>query len=98
LSSRDEGEITMKRYPVSWDEVPIIVDLPYVARLLEVTPETVRKWCIKKIFPGIKFGEKEWRVDKDDLRAYMRQNKAMDVAGLENVENVLPIEKLRAKG
>ena len=57
------------KYVYSWDEVPIVVDIPYVAWVLGVTPETVRKECQRGNLKAFKVGEM-WRIRKDDLIAY----------------------------
>ena len=49
-----------------WAEVPIIMDLPYAARMIGITPEALAKRCQKGTFPGYKEG-KFWRVTKAAL-------------------------------
>jgi len=61
----------MKQKPVTnWDDVPVIIDPVYVARLLGVTPTRVREMCRKEQIPNTKLG-KLWRISKEDLRNYM---------------------------
>lgn len=57
------------KYVYSWDEVPIIVDAPYVAWVLGISVEAVRKECRKGNLKAFKAGEM-WRIRKDDLIAY----------------------------
>ena len=49
-----------------WADVPIVMDLPYAARVIGVTPEALTKRCQKGTFPGYKEG-KFWRVTKASL-------------------------------
>ena len=58
----------------SWDDVPLIMDLNYVARLIQVTPEALKQRCLKGTFPGYKEG-KLWRVSKTDLINHIEDNK-----------------------
>ena len=59
----------------SWDKVPIVMDLPYAARIVGVTPENLKKRCQRGQFPAYKEGAL-WRVEKDELRNYMRMRRA----------------------
>lgn len=59
-----------KKYIYSWDEVPIVVDPPYVAWLLGCSTENVRKMCQFGKIKAFKVGDKMWRIRKDDLIAY----------------------------
>ena len=62
----------------NWDELPLIMDLPMVARLLAISPETLLKRCQRKDFPAFKECN-FWRVCKDDLMAYIDSKKVMDI-------------------
>lgn len=56
----------------SWDSVPIILDLKYVAAILGVSNETVRKACINAEIPAFKIAS-EWRVNKKDLMLFCKE-------------------------
>ena len=60
----------------SWDEVPIVMDLPLAARIVGATPEALAKRCQKGTFPGYKEG-KLWRVEKEALREHIENNRAV---------------------
>ena len=49
-----------------WMNLPAIMDVPTVARLLKKSPETVRRKIIEGELPGRKICD-EWRVRKDEL-------------------------------
>lgn len=51
---------------VGWDQVPIVVDLPYVAVILGANPEVVRRYLATGKIRGFKVG-REWRITKDEL-------------------------------
>jgi len=70
---------TRNAHCCDWDSVPVVIDLPYVARILGVTPETLKLRCLRGKFPAFKEG-KNWRVEKCDLRAYIEGNKVMKEA------------------
>lgn len=52
--------------PTSWADVPIVLDIPYVAQLLGRHPETIRQQCVAGKLPAIKIGS-EWRISKEGL-------------------------------
>lgn len=55
---------------VGWDQVPIIVDLPYVAVVLGANPEVVRRYLASGTLKGFKVG-REWRINKRDLMEFV---------------------------
>jgi len=61
----------MKRQKLTtdWDDVPVVMDLPYAARILALTPETLIKRAKAGTFPAYKEG-KVWRVRKESLIAH----------------------------
>ena len=60
-----------KSEPVSgWEQVPIIVDLPYVAVILAANPEVVRRYLASGKLKGFKIG-REWRINKADLMEFV---------------------------
>ena len=58
----------------SWEQVPIIMDLPLAAKILSKTYDNLVKRSKSGTFPAFKVG-KEWRVTKDDLIKYIEDNK-----------------------
>lgn len=58
-------------YIYNWDAVPLIVDIPYLMRLLGCSREKVRMECQSGRLPAFKVGDM-WRVRKDDLIAYTK--------------------------
>lgn len=47
----------------NWDQVPIVINLPYVAVILKANPEVVRRYLASGKLKGFKVG-REWRVSK----------------------------------
>lgn len=64
----------------SWNEVPLILDPPFVARILGRTPDKIRRRCLTGEIPAYKDG-KEWRILKDDLIKYIEDNKNKTLKG-----------------
>ena len=58
---------------MSWDEVPVVVDLPYIAYILGVSKEQVRKYCLSGVLPAFKL-DKTWRINKQDLMKFCGVN------------------------
>lgn len=59
----------MKELITNWECVPVVVDIGFVANLLRISPETVRKACIAGKLPAFKV-ESMWRINKKDLMVY----------------------------
>lgn len=55
---------------VNWDEVPVLMDLSFVARILGKSVEWTKKKAQSGELPAIKVGE-EWRISKNKLRQYL---------------------------
>ncbi len=45
-----------------------------VAKQLQVSEDTVRRWLKSGKLVGLKFG-KDWRIDPDDLKAFLAQSR-----------------------
>ena len=69
----------MKKFITDWAEVPVIIDLPYVACIVGQSPENLKRLAAAGKFPATKVG-KEWRVEKDQLRLYLTQNRVLNMA------------------
>ena len=77
-----------QRIITDWNQVPVVMDLPFAARIMGKSPESLKARCIKGDFPAFKDG-KLWYVEKAALRAYidgnsvMRQYPAETISGLQ---------------
>ena len=55
----------------NWDQVPVVIDLPFASRILGQNIETLKKKSQRGEMPGaFKLG-RDWRVAKDALRNYV---------------------------
>lgn len=59
----------------SWNQVPVILDLPFAAELLGLSYDCLKKKSQKGQFPAFKIGEHSWRVRKDELLSWIDQQK-----------------------
>lgn len=55
---------------VGWGQVPIVIDLPYVAVVLGANPEVIRRYLASGKLKGFKVG-REWRINKSDLMEFV---------------------------
>ena len=55
---------------VGWDQVPIVIDLPYVAVVLGANPEVIRRYLASGKRRGFQVG-REWRINKSDLMEFV---------------------------
>lgn len=60
-----------QRPATNWDEVPVVFDVPYAARLLGFTADTISRKCAKGELPAHKILDK-WRFDKEELRKFIQ--------------------------
>jgi len=65
----------MKQLITSWDDVPVIIDLPFASELLGLTVDDLKRKSRSQRFPAFKVGERSWRVKKDDLLVWIDQQK-----------------------
>ena len=69
-----------KRPPVvGWEQVPVVVDLPYVAIILGVNPELIRRLIASGELKGFKVG-REWRIAKSDLMRFVGEEEKEESA------------------
>ena len=54
----------------NWDEVPVVINLPYAAIILKTNPEVVRRYLSAGKLKGFKLG-REWRINKSDLMQFV---------------------------
>lgn len=55
------------------DELPSVVTVDEVATLLRYNPVTIGRWLETGFLPGSKLG-KEWRILREDVRQFWRNN------------------------
>lgn len=55
---------------LSWEELPVICTCADVAHLLCCTVEQVQRMASRGVLPAFRLG-KEWRLRKEDVRAYI---------------------------
>jgi excisionase family DNA binding protein len=56
-----------------------ILDSKDVARILDLSPDTVNEYARKDILPGIKKG-RQWRFRRRDIASFKRQLRGMTAA------------------
>ena len=61
----------MKQNITSWEQVPIVIDLPFAARILGQSIETLKKRSQRGELPGAFKAGRDWRVNKNALRNYV---------------------------
>ncbi len=59
-----------KKTVYNWEEVPVVINLPFAAIILKANPEVVRRYLASGKLKGFKVG-KEWRVNKSDLMKFV---------------------------
>ena len=64
----------MRQQYTSWDQVPLVMDLQVASIILNNSLEVLKRHARMGTFPAFKDNEK-WKVTKDDLMAYIEQNK-----------------------
>lgn len=62
-----------KKIPTSWDDVPLVLDIPYIAFMLGLSNERVRQLLANGSIKGIKI-DKIWRINKADLMSFLGAN------------------------
>lgn len=60
----------MTKQFTSWEQLPVILDIPQVACLLCLHPNTVTRLCRTGKLTGRKIG-REWRVNKESVMNFM---------------------------
>lgn len=53
----------------TWDEVPVVINVPYVAMILKTSQDVVRKHLAAGELRGFKVG-REWRINKEELQRF----------------------------
>ena len=62
-----------QRPPTSWEDVPVIIDIPYAARLIGCTVDVLTRKCQKGEFPAHKVFNR-WRISKEELISFINQH------------------------
>ena len=65
----------MTKQYTSWEQLPIILDVPQVACLLCLHPNTVTRLCRRGELTGHKIG-REWRINKSSVMKFMNYQEA----------------------
>ncbi|MGN0618465.1 MAG: helix-turn-helix domain-containing protein [Ruminiclostridium sp.] len=55
----------------TWEQVPVIFDVPMAARLLGMSDQMIRQMCRKGKIPAYKIGENSWRFNKGDFMEHL---------------------------
>jgi len=55
----------------SWEDVPQVLDVDWLMRLLRISKPTALKYLADGRIPARKVGN-QWRIDKDAVRVYLR--------------------------
>jgi len=69
-----KGEEMKQTMLTEWNQVPIIIDLPFASRLLGVTVECLKKRAQRGTLPGAFRCGGVWRVDKNRLKKSIEGN------------------------
>jgi excisionase family DNA binding protein len=67
----------------NWDDLPLALTTKEVAEVLRVTETTVKNMLNAGTIPAAKFG-RAWRINRDDLLAYLRGQKPLQSPQSEN--------------
>ena len=54
-----------------WEQVPIVIDLPFAARILGQSIETLKRRSQRGELPGAFKAGRDWRIAKDALRSFI---------------------------
>lgn len=63
----------MMKFIYDWNDVPVVIDIPYASVILGVNPETVARKLRNGTLKGTKVGT-SWRLTKYDLMCYLGLN------------------------
>lgn len=72
--------VKKRDYITNWNDIPLIVDPPYVAWLLGCSRENVRKMCQSGKIKAFKVGDM-WRIKKESIVEYIKGKSANRSAG-----------------
>lgn len=64
----------------SWDEVPQVMGVSDLMRVLQISKPTALKYLNEGIIPAAKAG-REWRIDRDAVRAFLRSGERSAACG-----------------
>lgn len=63
--------MTTQKYITNWDDVPVIFDVPFAARLLGFSVDIMTRKCQKGELPAHKVFN-QWRIRKDELIQFIQ--------------------------
>jgi len=61
----------------SWEQVPVVIDLPFASRILGQSIETLKKRSQRGELPGAFKAGREWRIAKNTFRDYIEGRRKM---------------------
>lgn len=68
-SARGKAKIMQKLNVINnWDKLPVVLDIPTVALIFNVTETTVKHWIYKGRLKGAQIGRK-WIFDKEYIKS-----------------------------
>ena len=66
----------MNDFIKSWEEAPLYMSLKMAGKIVGLNANYLSLMARKRQFPAFKVGD-SWRVDKEDLKAYLENRKNM---------------------
>ncbi len=63
-------QLTRRKYVTDWNDVPVVIDVAYVANIIGMSYENTRRLIKNGDIPAVKVGL-EWRISKEALMAYL---------------------------
>lgn len=72
----ERSDIMPQKNIVSWETVPVVMDIPLAAQIVGMNPDYLRQLAAKGKFPAYKISKRIWRVDKEDLMVWKDSLKA----------------------
>lgn len=80
-----KSKIAILSRPVtSWNEVPVVFDIPMAARILGKSADWISRRCQRGELPAFKDG-KEWRFEKDAFLDYIQSCKVTPITAKKEV-------------
>ena len=63
--------MAQNRNITTWEQVPVIFDVPMAARILGLSDQKIRQMCRKGEIPAYKIGENSWRFNKSEFMKHI---------------------------
>ena len=79
-TGKDGKNMAVKRWTrvASWDEVPQVMGVSELMRVLQISKPTALRYLADGIIPAAKVG-REWRIDRDAVRAFLAGGRDKDM-------------------